>query len=62
MAIKFHHYKKDFQAKAQQWWRSLSINEQKSFEQKHNAIKLSGVILRSEMARVFELENPQVST
>lgn len=58
--MKLTHYQKDFQRKALQWWSSLSINEMRALEQKHNAIRLSGgPTLRSEIARMWELECPQ---
>jgi hypothetical protein len=54
--MKFTHYQKEFQAKAMAWWRNLSINEMRAFEQKHNALRIGGLTLRSEIARMWDAE------
>lgn len=36
------------------WWRSLSINEQKAFEKKYETTK--GYAIRSEIAEIFDME------
>lgn len=48
------HYNKAFQAEALQWWRTLSINEMKALEAKHQVIYRPAP--RSEIAAIYDLE------
>ena len=50
------YYVKEFQVKANAWWRTLSINEQKAFEKKHKAIVINGLALKSDIAMMFDKE------
>lgn len=52
------YYLKDYQNKANAWWRTLSINEMKALEKKHKAIVINGLALKSDIAMMFEKENP----
>jgi len=47
------YYDKEFQAKAWQWWRTLSINEMKEFERKHGLISMA---VASDIARIYDRE------
>lgn len=48
------HYQKDFQTKANAWWRTLSINEMKAFERQY---KVAGsMALPSDIAAIYSLQ------
>lgn len=49
------YYDKEFQGKANLWWRTLSTNEQKAFEKKYNTIDRSRV-RPSEVAEIYDHE------
>lgn len=50
------YYARTFQNEANKWWRTLSINEMKAFEKKHNAIRIGGVTLPSSIAEIYDNE------
>jgi len=51
------HYQKEFQAVALKWWsHTLSINEQKRFEQKYKIIY--DMAIPSEITAIYYSENP----
>lgn len=54
------HFDKEFQAKANVWWRQFSINEMKALEKKYGIIY--DTALKSEIAAIYEgetsLDNP----
>jgi len=50
------YYQEEFQSKAMQWWRTLSINEQKAFEKKYQAVVINGLALGSYIAEMFDKE------
>jgi hypothetical protein len=47
------HYNRPFQIEANQWWRLLSMNDWKAFEQKYNdGFQAS----RADIARIYDIE------
>ena len=49
-----HYFDKPFRVLANRWWRTLSINEMKSFEKKHGII--SHMAGQSEIAAIYDAE------
>lgn len=50
------YYSRTFQNEARHWWNSLSINEMKALEKKHNALRIGGVTLPSSIAEIYDNE------
>lgn len=57
MNLEYHpkHHKKEYQFEAYRWWRTLSINEMKAFEKKHETIY--GPAMPCEVAAIYEIES-----
>ena len=53
------YYDKAFQAKAFQWWRSLSINEMKSFERQYGISRFCRMAIASEIAEIYDHEGAE---
>lgn len=51
--LKYYH-DKDFQAEAARWWRSLSINEMKAFENKYKVVYRPA--LPQDVAEIYDKE------
>ena len=50
------YYNKAFQAKAFQWWHSLSINQMKTFERLYGISRFCRMAIASEIAEIYDHE------